>query len=221
MILVMLPPRPLSRLALAVVERADGPIGCPTCGEAMEAAAIHEVSIDRCGKHGVWFDAIELETALHRVGVRGEPPLEALAEPPAPWERPPVRAPHQGVRRRREEPQATPAPEDDPSCEAELALQVREPDRPPRVVRVRRSVVKLGRMRSAHVVLEGDDQVSRLHAVIEVNGADDVVVIDLGSAAGTRVNGALIKKQRLQGGDVIELGDTLLHVTIVPRPAAR
>src|SRR5262245_22399826 len=65
------------------------------------------------------------------------------------------------------------------------------------------------------------DEVSRIHAVIEVNSANDVEVIDLGSAAGTRINGAVIRKQKLRSGDRIQLGNTSLHVTIAAAASAR
>jgi pSer/pThr/pTyr-binding forkhead associated (FHA) protein len=82
-------------------------------------------------------------------------------------------------------------------------------------------ILKLGRLPHAHVYID-DDEVSRMHAVIEVNSADDVVVIDLGSAAGTRVNGELIWKQKLRSGTTIQLGRTSLHITIAaPRAHAR
>jgi Zn-finger nucleic acid-binding protein len=181
MILTMLPPRPLSRLALAVVERTDAPIGCPRCGDAMEATAIHEVSIDRCAKHGIWFDALELQQALQRVADPGRaPPLEAL---------------------------------DQPTQRVELVFQVLAPGRPAREVRVRKAVVTLGRVNSAHVVLDGDE-VSRMHAIIEVCSAEDVAIMDLGSKAGTQVNGRRIDKHQLRDGDAIRIGNTVLQLGI-------
>lgn len=198
MILKMLPPRPLSRLVLAVIDRSEAPIGCPTCGDAMESVSIHEVILDRCVKHGIWFDARELQDALRRVADPDRaPPLEDLAEPPP-------RLPPAGS--------TTP-----PSGDVELVFQVHAPGRPPREVRVQQEIVKLGRVLSAHVRLD-DDKVSRVHAVIDVNGPDDVEVIDLGSTDGTRVNGELIQSQKLRSGDTIQLGSTLLHVTILRAP---
>jgi Zn-finger nucleic acid-binding protein len=204
MILAMLPPRPLSRLALAVLERAEAPIGCPTCGEAMEAATIHEVSIDRCGKHGIWFDALELQAALHRVtDPELAPPLELLDEPPPPPP-PPLRRPRPEASR----------------SEVELTFQVRAPGQPVREVRTRRSVVKIGKLHSSTVLIEGDETVNRMHAIIEVNGPGDVSIIDLASAAGTFVNGQEVTRARLQSGDTIGVGDTRLHLTIAPPPPA-
>jgi Zn-finger nucleic acid-binding protein len=212
MILSMLPPRPLSRLALAVIDRSEAPIGCPTCGDAMQATAIHEVILDRCAKHGIWFDARELQAALHSVTDPDRaPPLEALAETSAP--RPPRPAATPAPRR-----QAVPPapPKAGPPHDVELVFQVLAPDSPPREVRVARSIIKLGRASTAHVRVD-DDSVSRMHAVIEAARASEVMVIDLGSAVGTLVNGRPIQKQLLRSGDTLQLGGTLLNVTIAPR----
>ena len=203
MILAMLPPRPLSRLMLAVIDRAGAPIGCPTCGDVMESVSIHEVILDRCAKHGIWFDALELQEALRRVADPDRaPPLEELAEPP------PRRSPWQPA-----------APIVPPSGDVELVFQVHAPGQPPREVRVQQQIIKLGRMPRAHVYLD-DDQVSRMHAVIEAKSASEVVVIDLGSTSGTRVNGEQIQKQQLRTGDTLQLGSTSLRVAIAPSPRA-
>lgn len=38
---------------------------CPICGAAMLVETLEAVTVDRCATHGVWFDASELEAALH------------------------------------------------------------------------------------------------------------------------------------------------------------
>ena len=40
-------------------------------------------------------------------------------------------------------------------------------------------VIKVGKLSSSHLRLD-DDSVSRMHAVIEVSGPDDISIIDLG-----------------------------------------
>ena len=45
-------------------------------------------------------------------------------------------------------------------------------------------VIKIGRLESSHLRIE-DEDVSRMHAVIEVGGPDEVYIIDLGSTSGT------------------------------------
>lgn len=62
------------------------------------------------------------------------------------------------------------------------------------------SVLKIGRLRGCHLLLADDPQVSRLHAVIELE--EPIRIIDLGTPTGTWING----KQLLARG-VLELGD--------------
>jgi hypothetical protein len=74
------------------------------------------------------------------------------------------------------------------------------------------AVIKIGKVPSAHLQL-ADETVSRMHAIIEVMGAD-VSIIDLGSTRGTFINGTKINKAKLQSGDVILVGDTTIEVAI-------
>lgn len=208
MILEMLPPRPLSRLALAVLDRAEAPMACPSCSERMEAVALHGVPLDRCAKHGIWFDARELEETLRRVAEPDRPPpFEPVAAEaaPTPWQ----------SMLRPEAPRAVPwpTPPPPPVGNVLLVFEIYAPGRPPRELRVQQPIVKLGRLAHAHVVID-DERASRLHAVIEATSLTDVSIIDLGSATGTRVNGAPINKQQLRSGDVIHIGETSLHLAI-------
>src|SRR5881394_1614505 len=75
------------------------------------------------------------------------------------------------------------------------------------------SVIKLGKVPSAHLKLD-DETVSRMHAIIEVNGPGDVSIIDLGSTKGTFVNGQKVNKAKLQSGDTIVVGETKIELTI-------
>jgi len=77
-----------------------------------------------------------------------------------------------------------------------------------------RDIIKIGRLASAHLRLE-DPKVSRIHAVIEVAASgDEVSVIDMGSAEGTRVNGEKVSRTRLKHGDEVALGDSRLVVLL-------
>lgn len=76
-----------------------------------------------------------------------------------------------------------------------------------------RDVIKVGKLESSHLRLD-DDSVSRMHAVIEVAGPDDIHVIDLGSAAGTFVNGRKINKTKLETGDQIQFGSVVVSVEV-------
>jgi hypothetical protein len=75
------------------------------------------------------------------------------------------------------------------------------------------SVIKIGKVSSAHLKLD-DETVSRMHAIIEVNGPGDVSIIDLGSTKGTFVNGQKVNKAKLQSGDTIVVGDTRIELAI-------
>src|ERR1700750_3301781 len=73
------------------------------------------------------------------------------------------------------------------------------------------SVIKLGKVPSVHLKLD-DATVSRMHAIIEVNGPGDVSIIDLGSTKGTFVNGQKVNKAKLQSGDTIVVGETKIEL---------
>ncbi len=66
----------------------------------------------------------------------------------------------------------------------------------------------IGRMPECAVVL-GDSNVSRRHAELRRSG-DTVLVTDLGSTNGTKVNGSPIREQPLVSGDEITVGSTTL-----------
>jgi TonB family protein len=72
-------------------------------------------------------------------------------------------------------------------------------------------IIKVGKLPSSHLRIE-DENVSRMHAVIEVTNPEEVYIIDLGSAAGTIVNGKKVNKGKLQNGDEILLGGTRIVV---------
>jgi pSer/pThr/pTyr-binding forkhead associated (FHA) protein len=55
------------------------------------------------------------------------------------------------------------------------------------------AVIKIGKLASSHLRLD-DESVSRMHAVLEVNGPEDIQLIDLGSTRGTLLNGERIAK---------------------------
>ena len=69
--------------------------------------------------------------------------------------------------------------------------------------------VTIGRLADCDVVLS-DDSVSRRHAELRRQGGE-VVLVDLGSTNGTKVNGATVKERRLTDGDLISIGTTQLR----------
>jgi TonB family protein len=74
-------------------------------------------------------------------------------------------------------------------------------------------VVKIGKLESSHLRIE-DENVSRMHAVIEISDPTEINIIDLGSANGTVVNGQKVSKAKVSDGDELTLGDTRVVVAI-------
>ena len=72
---------------------------------------------------------------------------------------------------------------------------------------VTQDIVKVGKDAKSHLRVE-DELASRMHAVIEVASPDAITLIDLGSAAGTMVNGARVNKCKVGVGDQIQIGGT-------------
>ncbi|HEY5922620.1 MAG TPA: FHA domain-containing protein [Kofleriaceae bacterium] len=187
MVLAMLPPQPLSRLELAVLAPTGDPAACPTCKEPMHATTIHNVLLDRCAKHGVWFDGEELQEALRRVADPDRtPPFAPAAATP-----PPVPPPRLAV--------------------GKLRFMVHTPGDPIRTEVVTRHVVRIGRIQAAELRLS-DPRVTRVHAIIGAVPGQPVTLIDLGSEHGTVVNGQRIEKVVLASGDQIEVGATTIVV---------
>jgi hypothetical protein len=52
---------------------APGPRHCPACDSLMNVEAYGEAIIDRCAKHGIWFDETELAAALMSVAPSDPP----------------------------------------------------------------------------------------------------------------------------------------------------
>src|SRR5258705_2164177 len=94
-----------------------------------------------------------------------------------------------------------------------LTFRIFKGDQLLREERLSLSVIKLGKVPSAHLKLD-DETVSRMHAIIEVNGPGDVSIIDLGSTKGTFVNGQKVNKAKLQSGDTIVVGETRIELSI-------
>ena len=79
-------------------------------------------------------------------------------------------------------------------------------------------VIKIGKLASSHLRLD-DESVSRMHAVLEVNGPDEVQLIDLGSTRGTLLNGERIAKATLRSGDQVQFGDVRVAITLLAEGA--
>lgn len=94
-----------------------------------------------------------------------------------------------------------------------LTFKIFKGDQLVRTETLNQDIVKIGKLSSSHLRID-DEQVSRMHAVIEVTGPDEVNIIDLGSTKGTIVNGQRVNKAKLQDGDTIVLGDTKIQIAI-------
>jgi pSer/pThr/pTyr-binding forkhead associated (FHA) protein len=81
-----------------------------------------------------------------------------------------------------------------------------------KVYRFTRGNISIGR-RQGEVPL-GDVEVSRHHAVIEVFGREMIFLRDLGSTNGTYHNGRRVAVSRLQSGDTIGVGKTVMKLAV-------
>jgi hypothetical protein len=98
------------------------------------------------------------------------------------------------------------------------ALEVLEPGREPRRIALGARPTTIGRGSDCDVVL-ADAHASRHHARLEARGGL-IVLTDLGSTNGLRVNGHRVREVVLGVGDRIELGQSLLRVVEPELPAA-
>jgi hypothetical protein len=76
---------------------------------------------------------------------------------------------------------------------------------------VAQDIVKVGKDPRSHLRVD-DELASRMHAVIEVGGENDITLIDLGNEPGTLVNGQRVNKCKIRTGDQVQIGNTLLHL---------
>lgn len=91
---------------------------------------------------------------------------------------------------------------------------------------IAQDIVKVGKDPRSHLRVD-DELASRMHAVIEVAGPNDITLIDLGNEPGTLVNGQRVNKCKVRAGDQIQIGSTLIHLesaelaeVAVPAPMA-
>ena len=104
------------------------------------------------------------------------------------------------------------------NAKVSITFQIYKGDELLRTETLSQDIIKVGKLPSSHLRIE-DDNVSRMHAVIEVTSPDEIFIIDLGSAAGTIVNGKKVNKTQLQNGDEVLLGDTRVVVEIAAAAA--
>ena len=76
---------------------------------------------------------------------------------------------------------------------------------------VTQDIVKIGKDPKSHLRLD-DEAASRMHAVVEVAGVDDITLIDLGNEPGTLVNGQRINKCKIKPGDEVRIAETKISL---------
>jgi hypothetical protein len=96
---------------------------------------------------------------------------------------------------------------------ARATLVLREPHLPPRSIPVEGGTLTIGRGASNGLALD-DGRVSRRHArLVARDGL--LILTDLGSTNGTRVNGQAIRELTIGAGDEIRIGDSVIDVAAV------
>ncbi|MBW2733542.1 MAG: FHA domain-containing protein [Deltaproteobacteria bacterium] len=103
---------------------------------------------------------------------------------------------------------AQPPPPDTPSAPG-IPFWIRGPGGT-RQESVDNTTIKIGTLSSAHLCIQGDNEVSRMHAVIEIDEFGQMTIVDLGSSSGTALNGTPINRARLTHGDEVRVGQTTL-----------
>ena len=105
------------------------------------------------------------------------------------------------------------------SAKLPITFHIYSGDKLIRTETLTQAVIKVGKLSSSHLRVD-DDLVSRMHAVIEVSGPDDITIIDLNSSKGTFVNGQKVNKARIQNKDELVLGNTRIVVQVGGESAA-
>ncbi len=77
-----------------------------------------------------------------------------------------------------------------------------------RVVHLHKSVTNIGRQHDNDVIVD-DPYVSRHHLQIRQRGLE-FILFDVREQSGTLINGVLVKEHRLQSGDVVQVGKTVM-----------
>lgn len=94
-------------------------------------------------------------------------------------------------------------------------LTLLNPNGPEQEFMLAKANVSLGRANTNDIVLY-DVRISRNHAWLEC-GEGGVVIVDMGSSNGTRVNGVRIERAALKPGDTISLGSQQLKFLVADR----
>src|SRR6478672_6791244 len=102
-------------------------------------------------------------------------------------------------------------------AKAVLTFALYQADQLTRRETVTQDIVKVGKDPKSHLRVD-DELASRMHAVIEVAGPEDITLIDLGNEPGTMVNGTRVNKVKVHVGDKIEIGGTQIVLEAAQAP---
>src|SRR5262245_4419298 len=94
-----------------------------------------------------------------------------------------------------------------------LTFEIYKGDQLVRTETLTQDIIKIGKLSSSHLRID-DDDISRMHAVIEITSPTEIHIIDLGSSKGTVVNGQKGTKTKIAACDTVLLGAVKLVVTI-------
>ncbi len=97
-------------------------------------------------------------------------------------------------------------PAEEPEGEGPRLLVI-PPDAPESVVPFTGEVMSMGRGRNNDIQIKNDGKISRYHCRIFRRG-DEFIIEDNKSSNGTLVNGKLVTRQRLDGGEQVQIGET-------------
>ena len=86
-------------------------------------------------------------------------------------------------------------------------LLVVAPEVPEKVYPFNGEVMSMGRGRNNDIQIKNDGKISRYHCRIFRRG-DEFIIEDNKSSNGTLVNGKLVTRQRLDGGEQVQIGET-------------
>src|SRR5215831_21194680 len=102
---------------------------------------------------------------------------------------------------------------------AKVTFQILEGVDKGRIFRDLPTPVTIGR-EEGNALRLNDERVSRYHAKVQVEDGD-IILTDLDSTNGTRVNGTAIQIRRLRAGDQVAIGRTMLLFGTMEEIAAR
>lgn len=73
---------------------------------------------------------------------------------------------------------------------------------------------RVGRSEDNDLILAMDRTVARHHARLELNGSD-LMVVDLDTATGTRVNGTRVERMAVRPHDIVQIGSSTLQFELL------